>query len=214
MHNKKRGCFITLEGIEGVGKSTHLEFIRQLLQASGVANVVLTREPGGTPLAESIRHILLSHHDETLLPETELLLLFAGRAQHIHHLIEPSLARGEWVICDRFVDASFAYQGAGRGIPDDFIRLLEQWIVKAVMPDLTFLFDAPVTQALSRIRNRDRLDRFEAEAEQFFQRVRECYLARARLYSGRFKVIDASVSPEAVQEQIDAALKTFIKIKK
>jgi len=205
-----RGRFISLEGIEGVGKSTQTEFIKQVLQTSGVENIVVTREPGGTPIAESIRHVLLSHHDEPMMLDTELLLLFAGRAQHIQNLILPALDRGDWVLCDRFVDASYAYQGAGRGVPNDLIEILDKWICKNCQPDLTLLFDAPVQQALSRITHRV-ADRIESETEMFFWRVRDAYMARATYYPKRFRVVDASVSPEAVQTQLQKILSDFLK---
>lgn len=206
----QRGQFITLEGIEGVGKSTQVEFIQQVLEALGVPHVIITRETGGTPIAESIRQILLVHHDEPMALETELLLTFASRAQHIHGLIRPSLDRGEWVVCDRYVDTTYAYQGAGRGMDFSLIEMLEKWICRDCMPDLTLLFDAPVPLALSRIKNRSKLDRYESEEVTFFQRIREYYLARAKTFPQRFHIIEASFSPESVQAHIEAILREFV----
>lgn len=205
-----RGCFITLEGIEGVGKSTQMEFVRDVLEAGGIPHIVLTREPGGTPISEAIRQIFISHHDKPMTLETEFLLLFAGRAQHVQNLIEPSLARGEWVVCDRYVDATYAYQGAGRNIPIAIIEQLDKWICQHCEPDLTLLLDAPVPLALSRVEKRAAADRIESEQEVFFQRVREGYLARAARFPKRFRLIDASFTPESVRSQIHHVLTQFL----
>lgn len=206
----RRGKLITLEGIEGVGKSTQLEFMREVLQTLGIPHVVITRETGGTPIAEAIRHVLLSHHEEPMSSDAELLLTFASRAQHIFTLINPSLERGEWVICDRYVDATYAYQGAGRGLSFDRIEMLDKWICHDCEPNLTLLFDAPVPLALSRIKNRSKADRFETEEAGFFQRIRDYYLARAKTFPNRFRLVDASFSPESVQEQIHFILREFV----
>lgn len=208
-----QGCFISLEGIEGVGKSSQIEFIRSFLAKNGVVDAVVTREPGGTPIAEAIRKIFITHHAETMVDETEFLLLFAGRAQHIENLIKPSLQRGAWVICDRYVDSSYAYQGAGRHIPQEVITRLTEFVCKGCMPDLTLLFDAPVALALSRTQSRGSADRVEAEDEAFFERIRAAYLARAAAFPERFRLIDASVSPEQVQAQIESVLIDFLEKK-
>ncbi len=199
------GCFITLEGIEGVGKSTSLDFIQSYLQEQGIA-LEITREPGGTPIAEAIRRVLLAHHDEQMSVDTELLLLFAGRAQHIASQIQPALAKGLWVICDRFTDASYAYQGAGRGIPEARIALLETWVQDSLRPDLVLLLDAPVELALARAKERGNPDRFELENQSFFNRVRTHYLERARRSPQEYCIIDAAVPQEQVYQQLRSAL--------
>jgi dTMP kinase len=207
----KTSYFVTLEGIEGVGKSTHLKFIEQYLQQK-YQHVVLTREPGGTPVAEAIRHILLAHHDEKITQEAELLLLFAARSQHIHNVILPALAEGKWVICDRFIEATYAYQGYGRGMSLEKIMELELWVQKDLYPDRVLLLDAPVSVALGRISNRTGKDRIEIEEKKFFERVREGYLIRAEQYADRYTVIDAAKSIEEVQEQIRFALDSLLTI--
>lgn len=209
----RRGCLITLEGIEGVGKSTNIKLIKQLLEHAGLP-VVTTREPGGTPVAEAIRHILVSQHSETVLPETELLLLFAARYQHVQQIIKPALRQGQWIICDRFTDASYAYQGGGRGLAKRHIESLETWLLNKLRPDLTLILDAPVKTALRRARNRAKLDRFEKETVQFFERARKVYLARAAHWPGRYRVIDASKSPRYVQQQITQVIQQFLQRKK
>jgi dTMP kinase len=201
-----RGKFVTLEGIEGTGKSSNIAYIEQYLQRKTQLPVVVTREPGGTPIAEAIRQVFLGHHAEVMCSDTELLLVFAGRAQHIASVIKPALEQGQWVICDRFTDASYAYQGGGRGIPLPRIAILEQWVQGDLQPDLTLLFDAPVTLALQRAQQRSSLDRIEAEKISFFERVRQSYLQRAQSYPERYRIIDASLSLAAVQEQIAAIL--------
>lgn len=203
------GCLITVEGIEGVGKSSNLKFIKDYLEASALP-VLHTREPGGTPFAEQIRNLLVQVQTEVVLPESELLLIFAARAQHVAHVIKPALRQGKWVLCDRFTDASYAYQGGGRGIARRHIEMLETWLVGKLRPDLTLVLDAPVKVALQRARNRAKLDRFESETVQFFERARKVYLNRALLRPSRYKVIDASKSPRMVQQQIKAALQQFL----
>jgi dTMP kinase len=192
--------FLTIEGIEGVGKSTQVARLSAALHERGIDHVV-TREPGGTPLAESIRALVLAPHQEPLPPCAELLLMFAARAVHLSNLIEPNLAAGRWVLCDRFTDATYAYQGGGRGVDVDYIRQLESMIQGARRPDLTFLLDAPVDVALSRARARNAqasADRFESERTEFFVRVRETYLVRAAADPRRVQVVDAAASPEQV----------------
>lgn len=203
------GRFITLEGIEGVGKSTHSVFIKAYLSQRGI-EVIATREPGGTEVAEAIRKVLLAHHTETLTHQTELLLLFASRAQNVTHLIKPTLAAGKWVLCDRFTDASYAYQGYGRGVPLEEIAGLEKWVQGDLRPDLVLLFDAPVRVALRRAKGRGKPDRFEAENSQFFERVRNGYLTRAKQLPERYKIIDASVSLSKVRDQIKTILDKFL----
>ncbi|MGY6276354.1 dTMP kinase [Methylomonas sp. MgM2] len=195
------GRFITLEGCEGVGKSTNLQFIKSLLQEKQIEAVV-TREPGGTELAEQIRHLLLAKHHESMTPDAELLLMFAARSQHIHHVILPALRRGCWVLCDRFTDATFAYQGGGRQMNVKTIEWLERTVHGDLQPDLTLLFDAPVETGMRRARSRGLLDRFESEQLEFFQRVRLAYLQRAKSIPERYVVIDASLPLPDVQAGI------------
>ncbi|MDP1574384.1 MAG: dTMP kinase [Coxiellaceae bacterium] len=197
--------FITLEGSEGVGKSTALSFIKNYFTEKKI-DFVVTREPGGTPLGESIRDLLLNRSDEMVLPETELLLMFAARAQHVAHIIKPALAANKTVISDRFTDASFAYQGGGRQIEVKKIETLAAWIQGDLAPDLTLLLDAPVDIGLSRIESRTHKDRIEQEKKVFFERVREAYLVRARQFPERFVIIDATQSIDQVQYQIKNAL--------
>ncbi len=197
-----RGRFITLEGSEGSGKSTNLNYIHQRLQQAGI-DVVLTREPGGTPLGESIRELLLDHRQQAMASDTELLLMFAARAQHLNELIIPALDAGKWVLCDRFTDATYAYQGAGRGIANERIALLEQWVQGALRPDLTFFLDLPVAQGLARAGERAELDRFEREEIDFFERVRQGYLSQAAEEPQRYRVVDASPALPEVQAQLD-----------
>lgn len=196
-----RGFFITLEGIEGVGKSTFAKYIQSYLQNLGY-EVCVTREPGGTPIAETLRGILLTHNEETINQHTEMLLLFAGRSQHITQVIEPALAKGQWVICDRFTDATYAYQGYGRGVPLAEISALEQLVQGKLKPDLVLIFDAPVALALGRTKRRGKPDRMEAETTEFFQRVRNGYLARAKENPEQYKIIDASSPLHIVREQV------------
>ncbi|UNK50401.1 dTMP kinase [Lysobacter sp. S4-A87] len=200
--------FITLEGGEGAGKSTVLAALRDVLQATG-DEVVSTREPGGTPLAEQIRGLLLDTHHEPPTTDAELLLVFAARAQHVRETIVPALERGAWVISDRFTDASYAYQGAARGGDADFIAELERRVV-GIAPALTLLLDVPVAIGLQRARGRGASDRIEAEREDFFERVRAGYLARASADPQRFRVIDATQPADAVAAQAVAQLRIFI----
>ncbi|MFW6092795.1 MAG: dTMP kinase [Pseudomonadota bacterium] len=201
-----RGRFITLEGGEGVGKSTNLAFVAAHLRAAGV-EVVTTREPGGTPVAEAIRRLLLEVQEEPMAEMTELLLVFAARAQHLERVIEPALARGAWVVCDRFTDATYAYQGAGRGLDVAVIEALERLVQRGREPDLTLYLDLSPEAAEGRLGDRER-DRFEREARAFFERVREGYLARAA--APRFRVLDAARPLEAVQGALAAALDAYL----
>lgn len=201
----KRGCFITIEGTEGVGKSTNVEFIRQYLSNKGI-DLRLTREPGGTPLAEEIRELLLQPRDEKVSDDAEILLVFAARAQHVDQVIKPSLEQGQWVLSDRFTDATFAYQGAGRGISWNRIQQLEQYVLGDLRPDLTILLDLPVDVGIARARERGALDRFEQEKHDFFEKVRQGYHHRLRAEPDRFALIDASQPLDNVQQQIAAAL--------
>jgi len=205
-----RGRFITLEGSEGSGKSTNLAYIHEKLQQSGV-DVILTREPGGTPLGEQIRELLLDHRQQAMASDTELLLMFAARAQHLNELILPALEQGKWVLCDRFTDATYAYQGAGRGISEERIGLLEQWVQGDLRPDLTFFLDLPVDQGLARAGERSAPDRFEREKIDFFERVRQGYLKQAEREPQRYRVVDASVPLEQVQSQLDTILADYLK---
>ncbi len=200
-----QGQFITVEGIEGVGKSTQVQFIHDYLNKRKL-NVVLSREPGGTPIAEDIRHLLLNNHDEPLTSTAETLLLFAGRAQHIATLIKPSLEQGQWVLCDRFTDASYAYQGGGRGIDRQVLKQLEEWVLGDLRPNLTLLLDAPVETGRGRIVKRGNLDRIEQERAQFFQAVRDAYLERAEQYPERFVIIGATQTIAEVEQQIVSVL--------
>ena len=168
-----RGLFITVEGGEGVGKSTNIGFLKSVLQEKGL-EVIVTREPGGTPLAEEIREVLIKNRDEKVVSETELLLMFAARAQHLHQKILPALSQGQCVISDRFTDATYAYQSGGRGVPSEKVSLLEAFVQGDIRPDITFLFDAPIDVGMSRAQKRGALDRFEEEEMSFFNRVRDC----------------------------------------
>ncbi len=196
--------FITLEGLDGAGKSTHLAFIRRYLEQAGI-DTVFTREPGGTPLGEKLREILLDIDTEATL-DTETLLMFASRQELVSSLIRPSLAAGRWVVSDRFTDATFAYQGGGRGVPAERIAILEQWVQQGLQPDLTILLDVPLEVSQARLAQSRLPDRFEREREDFHQRVRQMYLARAQANPGRFVVIDARGDIDTIQQQIAAAL--------
>ena len=200
-----RGKFITVEGGEGVGKSTNIALIAEMLARAG-QSPVQTREPGGTALAEKIRQLLLAHGDEAMSASTELLLIFAARAQHLAQVIEPALAAGRWVLCDRFTDATYAYQGGGRGLNGEHIATLEQLVQGAVRPDLTVLLDAPVATGRERAQSRSQPDRFEVEQVAFFERVRETYLQRARSEPQRFLIVDAAQSLPEVQADLRATL--------
>jgi dTMP kinase len=201
------GRFITLEGIEGAGKSTVARLVGDRLKARGIA-VCLTREPGGTPLAERVRQVVLERGNEQLSAVTETLLMFSSRGIHLENLIRPALARGEWVVCDRFTDATRAYQGAGRGVSSDLIETLAAAVQGGLQPDRTLLLDLPPTLGLARARQRSgtAADRFEAEAETFFVKVRAAYLELAAAEPHRFRIIDAAVSLPEVERQVDAVL--------
>ena len=200
---RRRGRFISLEGMEGAGKSTNLQYIRRYLEARGV-QLLVTREPGGTPLAEEIRALLLAVRSEPVQPLAELLLMFAARRQHVAEAIEPALAAGTWVLCDRFTDATYAYQGGGREMDMAFIATLERATHGSLEPDLTFFLDLDWSEAMRRIEGRP-LDRFELEAQAFFDRVRTVYLERAAAHE-RFAIIDAAQPLAGVQRQLEAQL--------
>jgi dTMP kinase len=203
------GKFVTLEGIEGVGKTTQLARLSAALTERGVQHVV-TREPGGTPLAESIRALVLTAREEMLPPAAELLLMFAARAVHLTNHVQPNLQAGRWVICDRFTDATYAYQGGGRGLSTDHIRDLETLVQGSLRPDLTLLFDAPVREALQRARQRNAgsvQDRFEAERVEFFARVSQVYRDRAAAEPERIEVVDATQSAATVTARVLALIK-------
>lgn len=205
-----KGKFITVEGIEGVGKTTNIEFIRKILETSG-KQVVVTREPGGTPLGEEVRRLLLDHRNNKMSSDTELLLMFAARAEHIAHVIRPALEKGKYVLCDRFTDATYAYQGGGREISSGRIAMLENWVQGELRPDLTLLLDLPVATGMQRAGNRSQADRFEQEKQDFFERVRNTYLSMAKREPVRIRVIDAAQPLEAVQSQIQKELELFLK---
>jgi dTMP kinase len=199
------GKFITLEGIEGVGKTSNLRFIKELLESSGHSCVV-TREPGGTNLGESLRGLLLSHSDENMSPDAELLMMFASRAEHLSKVILPALNNNQTVLCDRFTEATYAYQGGGRQLDVDKISELEDWVQGELRPDLTIILDAPVEVGRARAGSRSAPDRIEKEKDDFFQRVRKSYIELADHYPHRICLIDASLRLEAVQKQILAKL--------
>ncbi len=203
------GLFITLEGPEGAGKSTNREYLAELLMQAGI-EVVLTREPGGTPLAERIRELLLAPDSEVMAVDTELLLMFAARAQHLAGVIRPALARGAVVLCDRFTDATYAYQGGGRGLAYERIAILEQFVQGDLRPDLTLVFDLPVEVGLARAAARGKLDRFEQEQQSFFEAVRQTYLARAAQAPERYRVLDAAQPLSQVQADLAALLPALL----
>ncbi|ETK16883.1 thymidylate kinase [Pseudomonas sp. FH4] len=205
------GLFITLEGPEGAGKSTNREYLAERLRAEGI-EVLLTREPGGTPLAEKIREVLLATGDEVMDPDTELLLVFAARAQHLAQVIRPALARGAVVICDRFTDSTYAYQGAGRGLSLERIATLETFVQGDLRPHLTLVFDLPVDVGLARASARGRLDRFELEGRAFFEAVRAAYLQRAAAAPSRYCLLDAAQPLKQVQQAIDALLPKLLEL--
>ncbi len=205
------GKFITIEGSEGVGKSSNISFIEGYLRDAG-KELLLTREPGGTELGESIRNLLLDAKNTAMCSDTELLLMFAARAQHLDEVIRPALAAGKWVICDRFTDATYAYQGGGRGIDESRIAKLEQWVQNELQPDVTFLLDMPVAAGLERASKRSVPDRFEQEKLAFFERVRASYLARAEQYAARFRVVNAEPELATVQAQIRGIMDSLIEI--
>ncbi len=200
-----RGLFITLEGPEGAGKTTNRAYLAEQLQAHGLS-VVLTREPGGTALAEQIRNILLAPHDEAMAVDAELLLMFAARAQHLAQVILPALAAGKIVICDRFTDATYAYQGGGRGLDCSRIAVLEQFVQGDLRPDMTLLFDLPVAEGMARAVARGKLDRFEQEQHDFFEAVRQSYLQRASEDPERFRLVNAQQTLPDVQKSLDVHL--------
>ncbi len=202
------GRFITVEGGEGVGKSSSIEYLREFLAARGI-KVHVTREPGGTALAEAIRG-LLKNPDMQVDAKAELLLIFAARASHLEEVVRPRLAAGEWVLCDRFTDATHVYQGLGRGLGTEPVAWLEDWVQGALRPDLTLLLDAPVDVGFQRADRRGARDRFEQEALDFFEQVRSGYLERARLDPDRIRVIDAAREPEQVQFSIEAVLASWL----
>ncbi|MEH6650621.1 MAG: dTMP kinase [Motiliproteus sp.] len=205
---KRQGKFITIEGGEGVGKSTNIAYLHSLLNNQNI-RFVESREPGGTPLAEELRDTLLRERDETVGSDCELLLMFAARSQHLSSVIVPALTRGDWVVCDRFTDATFAYQGGGRGLDWDRIAELEQLVQGDLRPDLTLLLDVPVEIGMERARQRGELDRFEQEQLSFFERVRQAYLKRAAAEPQRFRIIDASLPLVQVQQQIGDVMQAF-----
>jgi len=205
-----RGKFITLEGGEGVGKTTNLEFIKDHLQQHHIP-VVVTREPGGTYLAEKIRCLLLDADSEALSEQAELLLMFAARSQHIKHVIEPALARGNWVLCDRFTDATYAYQGGGRNMKVSTIEWLEHLVQGGLRPDLTLLLDAPVEVGIERARKRGAFDRFESEKNSFFERVRRAYLLQLELHPERIKLVKANQPLIDVQRAIVDAMRVLLR---
>jgi dTMP kinase len=196
-----RGLFITVEGGEGVGKSTNMAYLEKELAGHGV-DLLVTREPGGSALGERVRQLLLAVDAEAIDPMAELLLVFAARAQHISTLIEPALAAGKWVLCDRFTDATYAYQCGGRGLDRGAVSSLEQLVQGELRPDCTLLLDAPVATGMARAQGRGELDRFEREELAFFERVRATYLELAESSSGRYRIIDASQPLETVQQQL------------
>lgn len=197
-----RGRFVTFEGIDGAGKSTQIAFAEGWLRARGV-DVLLTREPGGTPIGETLRELILHR---PMQPRTETLLMFAARCEHVLTVIEPALSAGRWVLCDRFTDATYAYQSGGRGLPEGDVALLERWVHPGLQADLTFLFDLAPEIAAARLARAQRCDRFESEQRDFFTRVRENYLSRARGEPARFVVVDTAQEKPVVQARLAEAL--------
>ncbi len=205
----QKNYFITIEGIEGAGKSTALKYLQQLLLDAQIPHAI-TREPGGTEIAEEIRHVLLKHYQETMAVDTELLLMFASRAQHIARVIRPGLQAGLWMLCDRFTDATYAYQGGGRGIPEERIMQIERWTQGDLRPDYVFLLDVPAEMGLQRIKKRAAEDRIEQEKAMFFEKVRQVYLSRAMANPRSYKVIDASQPLLQVKQQIQAHMELIL----
>jgi len=201
----KKGFFITLEGIEGAGKSTMVNFIEDFLIKSG-HDVIKTREPGGTKIGEQIREVLLKNENNNLTADAELLLMFAARAQHMSKVITPALSSGKTILCDRFIDASYAYQGGGRGIDTSRINLLEKWMQSNLTPDLTLLFDLNVSVGMARTKKRSKADRFEEEESIFFEKVRACYLKRAEDEPNRFRIINSELPLQKVEDEITTIL--------
>ncbi len=204
-----RGRFITMEGVEGAGKSTQLEFLRGQLESRG-RPVLMTREPGGSELAERIRELLLDPHHQGMTPDAELLLVFAARADHLARRIRPALDAGTWVVSDRFTDATFAYQGGGRGIPEARIQVIEDWVQGALRPDRVIVLDLPPAEGARRIAARGERDRFEREATPFHERVRGAYLARAAAMPARYRVVDASRPLPEVRAQVAQAVEDLL----
>jgi len=204
-----QGLFITVEGTEGVGKSTNMAFIESWLRKAG-KELVITREPGGTELGEKLRAVLLDAKEQSMCDDTELLLMFAARAQHLQEVILPALESGKWVLCDRFTDSTYAYQGGGRGIDETRIAQLEQWVQGDRRPDMTIILDLPIDIGLERAGKRSKPDRFELERYDFFNNVREAFLARAAAQPERYAVIDASPVLEEVQNSIQTALEKMV----
>lgn len=205
----KKGKFVTIEGGEGVGKSTNIACVENFLTARGVS-FIRTREPGGTPLAEELRELLLAPRDERVCEKTELLLMFAARAQHLQQKILPALEQGLWVICDRFTDATYAYQGGGRGLSMDIIAVLENLVQEGLQPDLTLLLDVDVQIGMTRASNRSAPDRFEAEQLAFFEAVRAVYQQRAAQQPQRFCIVDAGQPLADVQRDIEQMMSDFL----
>jgi dTMP kinase len=205
----QQGLFITLEGVEGAGKSTLMSYVAEILSEAG-NEVVQTREPGGTKTGEQIRDILLDSKNVGVTDDTELLLMFAARAQHINEIIKPAISSGKIVLCDRFTDASYAYQGGGRGIDPSRIKILEDWVQQGLNPNLTLLFDLDVETGLRRAGKRSEADRFEKEEASFFERIRSCYLERAKNEPERFRIVDSSQSFDNVKKQIQDILKEVL----
>lgn len=203
------GRFITVEGSEGAGKTTQLALMRDFLERQGYP-VTLTREPGGTGLGEELRSLLLAHRDDGMALTTETLLMFAARAEHLDRVIRPALAAGHWVLCDRFTDATYAYQGGGRGLPMAQIAILENWVQGDLRPDLTLLLDVPVAIGLARAGKRGAADRFEQETVEFFERVRAVYLDRAGQAPERYRIVDAAQSVEKVRAAVENLLTQWL----
>ncbi|MBT3195832.1 MAG: dTMP kinase [Candidatus Ruthia sp.] len=204
----KKGKFITIDGVEGAGKSTQIDFICEYLKAKGI-QVVLTREPGGTKVGEKIRELLLSNSTGDMHADTELMLMFAARNEHIQNKIMPALEQGDWVLSDRFTDSSYAYQGGGRGLDINRISQLESWVMQDFTPDMTLLLDVPVEIGMSRVESRGKKDRIEMEKMDFFDRVRQAYIARSKEFPDRIKLIDSSKTIEHTTEQIATVLDTL-----
>jgi len=206
------GKFLTIEGGEGAGKSTNIDFIKNFLTSKGIT-VLQTREPGGTPLAERIRNILLDKTETSVHSDTELLLMFAARAQHLHEVILPAIQEGTWVVCDRFTDATYAYQGGGRGIDLQRINILENWVQGNLRPDLTLIFDLPIEVGLDRAGKRSDPDRFELEDIEFFKRVRDTYLLRANQSPDKYAIINAEPELPEVQKELTRVLENLVMTK-
>lgn len=201
--------FITIEGSEGAGKTTQLTFMRDFLERAGYP-VTLTREPGGTLLGEELRALLLGHRDDGMALKTETLLMFAARAEHLERVIRPALAAGHWVLCDRFTDATYAYQGGGRGLPMAQIAVLEDWVQGDLRPDLTLLLDLPVVVGRARAGKRGPADRFERETVEFFERVRVAYRDRAQQHPDRYRIVDAAPPIAIVRAQVEKLLAQWL----